>query len=1314
MRTEQLRRSFQPLTGSIGWTSLGPAPLASDASGTGQEDYNWVSGRATAVAVDPADPSGNTVYAGGAYGGVWKSTNAGPLSQNPSNVVWNAVADDQPTLAVGTIAIQPQLGSQDPSKSVVLVGTGEANSSADSYYGLGILRSNNAGGSWTLISSDISGTHSFAGLAFSQMAFNTASPTSVVAAVAGASEGILEGLAIPLTANLGLYFSGDGGLSWTFASITDNGIAIAPDSATSVAYNATAETYFAAIRDHGIYASTDGRNWSRLTNQPGAGLTSTSCPTNPSSTACPIYRGEISVVPGRNELYVWYVDANDADQGIWKTNDGGNTWLPLNENGIVNCGDQSGCGTENGSYNLTLNAVPDGSATDLYAGAVNLYKCTITSTMPDCSGTGSFTFLNLTHVYGCPPNFGSIARVHPAQHATASLLVNHNMQDMLYFANDGGIYRALDGYTGLTNGTCGAGTNQFDSLNQTLGSLTQMNSFAQASGDPDVVLAGTQGNGAAGSASALLNSQWQAVNFGDNGFTQIDPTNEGLWYTSTPPDSSSGVNIFSCGQGLNCHTLDFQNNQIVSGASVGEDTGAYYPAYALDPQNPAVLMVGTCRIWRGSSSGGSFTVLSHSFETGGDGICTGSEYNLVRSLAAGGPTDNNGFSNVMYAGTDGYGPWIPTTPEGGHIWASTNVAAGPNTWVDQTANINPNYFPVSGIAIDASDPTGLTAYVSIMGFHTSHIWKTTNGGNSWTDFTGNLPDAPANTVIVDAGTAPSTIYAATDVGVFASSSNAPSWTEVGPAPGEGQGFLPNVAVTALGIFNNGANKLLRASTYGRGLWQFPLITTPDFVVSVPQNDLTAFGPEPAVFSGQIIALNGYNSQVNMSCAAGNTSPPPTCSVQPASVVPQSSGTNLSVTASGPDGDYSFMLHAAGTDSHQVTHDFPLTLHVVEFGLTQPSPSTLTVNEPGSSAPVYFQVTASGSFNGAVTLSCLGLPAGAGCSFAPANPVYPTSQNPASITLTITTSSSTPVGMFPLTIQATTPGGPNQTQPLSLTVTNVADYTLVIADPTSVTTSVKGLATYTGTLTSINGYSSTVNVGCVAGATSAPPSCLATPASLTPTSAGAHFTVAAKSSVVDSYRFQITGVGTDPSATTHSAAVALTTTFDFVIANTSSPQSVAAGEAAYYDLDLTPFGSHFPEAVTLACSGLPALSACAFSPNGAGAGSGDTPVTLSITTTAPVLARLRGSPRMFYALWLLVAGWVSIGTASSRRGKRRQPGLRLGGIVLLLAICLSCGGGSSGGPSASGSPGTNPGTYTVTVTAVSGALERSTPVILTVN
>src|SRR6266850_1992582 len=117
------------------WISLGPSPLESDATGNGFQDYHLVSGRATSVVIDPADTTGNTVLLGGAYGGLWRSTNAGSKSATPNLVTWQALIDDQPSLAVGAIALQPG------NSNLILVGTGETNSSGDSYYGAGILRS---------------------------------------------------------------------------------------------------------------------------------------------------------------------------------------------------------------------------------------------------------------------------------------------------------------------------------------------------------------------------------------------------------------------------------------------------------------------------------------------------------------------------------------------------------------------------------------------------------------------------------------------------------------------------------------------------------------------------------------------------------------------------------------------------------------------------------------------------------------------------------------------------------------------------------------------------------------------------------------------------------------------------------------------------------------------------------------------------------------------------------------------------------------------------------------------------------------------
>src|SRR5437870_12247847 len=89
--------------------------------------------------------------------------------------------------------------------------------------------------------------------------------------------------------------------------------------------------------------------------------------------------------------------------------------------------------------------------------------------------------------------------------------------------------------------------------------------------------------------------------------------------------------------------------------------------------------LGLAAFWRGgpSTSAGTYTALSNNFEVGGSSVCTGGEVNQVRALAAGGPKDSNGFSNVIYAGTDGLGPLNTggAGGSGGRVFVTTNAAA---------------------------------------------------------------------------------------------------------------------------------------------------------------------------------------------------------------------------------------------------------------------------------------------------------------------------------------------------------------------------------------------------------------------------------------------------------------------------------------------------------------------------------------------------------------------------------------------------------------------------------------------------------------
>ena len=881
---------------------LGPAPLASDASDFGLRDYGWVSGRATSVVVDPGDVTANTVYVGGAYGGVWRSSNAAtPLA---SDVVWTPLLDDQPTLSVGSIAIQPG------NSNVLLVGTGETNSATDSYYGLGILRSADGGASWSLINSSIDG-RAFKGMGFSKFAFSAENPSIVVAAAGFASRGVSSGL--DPGNNRGLYVSSDAGLTWRFATVKDAGTSITSSSVTSVVYNSNSKKFIAAIRRHGFYSSSDGFTWTRLANQPGIGtgsLSSSACPADAAtnSYACPIYRGEIAVVPGRDEVYVWFMDLPgnslpETDRGVWRSV-GGGPWAQISSTGRTSCGDVSGCGAEHGDYSLEIAAVPNGTvATDLYVGAVNLYRCPLVdgSNSANCSGGA---WLNLTHAYGC----SQMAKMHPDQHAVQFAVAAGKAVG--YFANDGGVYRVLDGFMGLgsgLNGSC-AGTNQFESLNGTLGSMTQLISFAQDSTDGGTMLAGAQGNGFPGTSQAGTQTAWVNVLSGDGGYTAITPSPMTQWLASAPDLPPGGLNIRSCAAGTDCRSANFST--LVDSGDLSGDDGSYYSPYSLDPQANGQLLIGTCRVWRAATDRSTFTPLSNNFDTG-SGSCTGEEINQVRALAAGGPRGIHGFSNVVFATTDGRGPLTGSTnPAGGRVFVSTNADTSTPLFVDVTGAINPQQYPVSSAVIDPSDSSGQTAFVTIMGFGVGHVFKTTNAGASWTPF-GNLesglPDLPVNAALVDGDTGQ--IYVGTDAGVFVSTTSSPNWSMVGPE--NGFGHLPNVPVTALRMFNpTPETKKIRAATYGRGIWEFSLIVTPDFQISVTNPNETIFAGQQAVLSGRVTALNGYEQTVALSCAG--TSQPQTCRPSATSVVPTEDGTPFTITASGGTGVYPFSIRASET------------------------------------------------------------------------------------------------------------------------------------------------------------------------------------------------------------------------------------------------------------------------------------------------------------------------------------------------------------------------------------------------------------------
>jgi len=139
----------------------------------------------------------------------------------------------------------------------------------------------------------------------------------------------------------------------------------------------------------------------------------------------------------------------------------------------------------------------------------------------------------------------------------------------------------------------------------------------------------------------------------------------------------------------------------------------------------------------------------------------------------------------------------------GNVFRTTD---GGNNWTNITG-ILPDRFP-SDIAVDPFDDS--IVYVTFYGFGIGHVFKSTDSGDSWTDISDNLPDIPAPAVIVDPNNT-NHVYAGTDVGVFVSTNGGGNWQDFNDG-------LPDV-VQAMDLNYTTVNNVIRVMTHGNGAYE---------------------------------------------------------------------------------------------------------------------------------------------------------------------------------------------------------------------------------------------------------------------------------------------------------------------------------------------------------------------------------------------------------------------------------------------------------------------------------------------------------------
>jgi photosystem II stability/assembly factor-like uncharacterized protein len=351
---------------SFAWTPIGPRPI--DPPGTLND-----AGRVTSLAVQNAQ----TVYAGAAAGGVWKTTNGG--------LNWNPVFDRQASLAIGSITIDPN------NANTVYVGTGEANFSADSYYGAGLFRSTNGGVTWFKL-----GGNRFDSCSISDIVVKPGDAKTIGVAVVGSG---VQGPTACAASRQGVHVSTDGGLTWALKAPPPGGI-FSPFGVTDLAISPAAPAvWFAGTAIGEVWRSTDsGQSWGpTLIVSKGARTSLAISPSNPKLIVAAVEMPATATTTATADLFF----SGDAGTN-WNS-----TSLPVPA-GL--CGGNGQCW-----YDLALTFDPSNNRV-FYLGAISLFRYAFTP------GSG----WSATQV---------ASAVHVDFHALA-----HDPAGDLWLGSDGGVY----------------------------------------------------------------------------------------------------------------------------------------------------------------------------------------------------------------------------------------------------------------------------------------------------------------------------------------------------------------------------------------------------------------------------------------------------------------------------------------------------------------------------------------------------------------------------------------------------------------------------------------------------------------------------------------------------------------------------------------------------------------------------------------------------------------------------------------------------------------------------------------------------------
>ena len=756
------------------WAGLGPNPIAqiqrSDGALTAE------SGRIGALAIRK---SGRFIL-GAAQGGIWTYDGG----------VWVPHTDSLPSLAIGALAIAPS------NDLVVYAGTGEGALSGDSYFGNGILKSTDGGTTWSHVSGDF-----FRGVAVSRLAIDPNDAGHLYASILRGRGGAHR-TSPPIHSAFGVWESKDGGVSWTLlmgapaGSLGATELRIDPQSPNLL---------YTSFWSDKIYKSTDGgQHWAPAMNGLPNGNFAASATrfdiglSHPSGMGAVLYTG-----------FDW-VDAAGAyhQSHIFKSTDNAASWAPAGDGvGIDRVVDYCG---QQCFYDNVIEADPQNPNVVFVAGQFG-YGLNPPSGGVFRSDDGGATWINLGW------------DMHPDFHALA---FDPSSPKHILIGNDGGVWESpnrggrkntADKLSNVDwidlNGTVTVdpNTGAILVLHRTNLQIAQFSSIQTVPQNVNRFWGGTQDNGTLRKSSG--SQTWFDVSSGDGGMVQVDQTDHsgcalgpscfvyGNYFGVQPYRYSDGGNFFT-------------NAPLRNGINT-RDRSEFYLPEVLNQQNTNQYFLGTYRLYRTnnakapSASDVKFQIISPDLTSG----CTG-------------PAPNGARNCTLTAIGIGGGTAVYTGSNDGLVYISPDAQTSDSpTWIKldhsgENGNEDGDHEdvrlpdrPVSAIAVDRSNYR--IAYIAYNGFNAAtpmrpgHVFKTSNGGQSFDDITGNLPDSPVNSLVLDPSY-PKTLYAGTDFGPFVTYNGGRTWF------GLGTGF-PTVAIDQLDL--DTYHRVIAAGTHGRGAWK---------------------------------------------------------------------------------------------------------------------------------------------------------------------------------------------------------------------------------------------------------------------------------------------------------------------------------------------------------------------------------------------------------------------------------------------------------------------------------------------------------------